>query len=171
MGSDFKDIFGDWRPDDDDRASSERSSEPERRPDRSLNEKEVRVVNVYEIDNGHGNESTIFILLRDNIGREFKIFVKRDVAYAISMAIGNETPDRPFTHDLMKTVMERTGASVERITIDDLWQDTFYAKISIVTNGISQDIDSRPSDALAMAIRFRAPIYVAESVLESTQIP
>ena len=94
MGSDFKDIFGDWRPDDDDRASSERSSEPERRPDRSLNEKEVRVVNVYEIENGHGNESTIFILLRDNIGREFKIFVKRDVAYAISMAIGNETPDR-----------------------------------------------------------------------------
>lgn len=172
MGNDFKDLFGDWRPEDEGRTPPE----SENRGHRPLHEKEVKVVNVYEgvIENSGATTtiqptSTTFVLLRDNFGREFRIFVLRDVAFAISMALENELPDRPFTHDLMKNLLDKLNASVERITIDDLWQDTFYAKITITHNGETMDIDARPSDAIAIALRFRAPIYVAESVLEAAQ--
>lgn len=176
MGNDFKDLFGDWRPEDEGRGPSEGfSPEPENRGQRPLHEKEVKVVNVYEgVIETPGTTavqptSTTFVLLQDNSGRQFRIFVLRDVAFAISMALENELPDRPFTHDLIKNIIERLGATVERITIDDLWQDTFYAKITIARNNETVDIDARPSDAIALALRFRAPIYVAESVLEAAQ--
>lgn len=169
MGNDFRDLFGDWRPDD-------TPPEPENRAQRPLNEKEVKVVNVWEgilepqgLFGGAETKQTYFIQLRDNQGREFRIFVLRDMALSISLALENENPDRPFTHDLMKGILERMGASIERVTIDDLWQDTFYAKISISHNGQTMEVDARPSDAIALALRFRAPIYVAEYVLEAAQ--
>lgn len=172
--SDFKDLFGNWRPGDEepDERSSEDFPEPENRKDRPLNEKEVRVVNVYEgiYESPGGASPTVsntFVLLRDNRGREFKIFVLRDVGLAISMGLEQELPERPFTHDLMKNIIDRLGASVERVTIDDLWQDTFYAKVSIVRDGQTFDIDARPSDAIALALRCRVPIYAAEAVLEA----
>ena len=172
--SDFKDLFGGMGPEDESRLSGDYSVEPENRGYRPLNEREVRVVNVYEgvYDSAQGGGptgGTTFVLLRDNRGREFKIFVLRDVALAISLGLENEAPDRPFTHDLMKAMIERLGAKVERVTIDDLWRDTFYAKIGLIRNGETLEIDARPSDAIAIALRFRAPIYVAESVLESAQ--
>ncbi len=171
--SDFRDFFGGMGPEDDRRPSSDDAGlEPENRGYRSLNEKEVRVVNVYEgiydTPGGQGS-STTFVLLRDNRGREFKIFVLRDVALAISLGLENDPPDRPHTHDLMKTFIDRLGAKVERVTIDDLWNDTFYAKIGLTQNGESIEIDARPSDAIAIALRARAPIYVAEAVLEASQ--
>lgn len=172
MGNDFRDLFGDWRPEDEGRNKPEEFfAEPENRGRRQLNEKEVKVVNVYEATetSGVNTTKTTFVLLRDNFGREFRIFVLPDVAFAISLALENSIPDRPFTHDLMRTIMERLGGTVERVTIDDLWQDTFYAKITLARNGESMDIDARPSDAIAIALRFRAPIYVAESVLEAAQ--
>ena len=170
MGNDFKDLFGDWRPEDDGKRASDGSpTDPEQRPQRSLNEKEVRIVNVYEVDTGNQQNNTTFVLLSDNHGREFKIFVMRDVAYAISSAMENDRPDRPLAHDLMKSILDRLGATVERITIDDLWQDTYYARITLAKGEETFDIDARPSDAMAMALRYRAPIYVAETVLETTQ--
>ena len=173
MGNDFRDLFGDWRPEDDGRSSSEggtdSSRNPEKRPYRELNEKEVRIVNVFEVDTGNPLKNTTFVLLCDNYGREFKIFVMREVAVAISMAIENERPDRPYTHDLMKTLLGRLGCRVDRVVIDDLWQETYYAKITISHGEETFEIDSRPSDAMAMALRFRAPIYVAENILEATQ--
>jgi len=175
VGNDFKDLFGDWRPEEEGQTREEGfQAEPENRMRRALNEKEVKVVNVFEasIESPHGasgSHQTTFVLLRDNRGREFRIFVLRDVALAISMALENEAPDRPFTHDLMKSIMDRLGATVERVTIDDLWQDTFYAKITLNYQNETIDIDARPSDALAIGLRFRAPIYVAESVLEAAQ--
>jgi uncharacterized protein len=170
VSNDFKDLFGEWRPD-----PEGADEEGENRPRRTLNEKEVKVVNVYEgryetVGGGISSESTTFVLMRDNMGREFRIFVLKDVAYAIMMALENETADRPFTHDLMKNFIERLGGTVERVTIDDLWQDTFYAKVSLVRGEEVLDIDARPSDAIAIALRFRAPIYVAEDVLERAQL-
>jgi len=169
VGNDFKDLFGDWRPDD-------TPPEPEGRAQRPLNEKEVKVVNVWEgilepqgLFGNAETRQTYFIQLRDNQGREFRIFVLRDMALSISLALENENPDRPFTHDLMKAILERMGATIERVTIDDLWQDTFYAKVVITYNGQTMEIDARPSDAIALALRFRAPIYVAEYVLEAAQ--
>ena len=176
MSSDFEGIFGsDWRPEDGKRFPLEHGSgEPENRAPRALHEKEVKVVNVFEgvvsgAAAGLPIPTTTFVLLRDNRGREIRIFVVRDVAYAISLALSDESPDRPYTHDLMRVMIERLGARVERVIIDDLWQDTFYAKIYLLKDGAKEvvEIDSRPSDALALALRFRAPIYVAEAVLEA----
>ena len=90
-------------------------------------------------------------------------------AWAISLALEGDAPDRPFTHDLIRLLLERLDATIERIVIDDLWNETFYAKIGLVkAGGETMDIDARPSDAIAMALRFRAPIYMAETVLEAT---
>jgi bifunctional DNase/RNase len=173
VGNDFKDLFGDWRPDEEGRGQNDEfRAEPENRMRRALNEKEVKIVNVYEAvpdgTAGQPAQHTTFVLLRDNRGRELRIYVLRDVALAISLAIEAETPDRPFTHDLMKNILERLGVTVERVTIDDLWQETFYARITLDHKGETLDIDARPSDAIALALRYRAPIYVAEAVLEAT---
>ncbi len=173
MGDDFKDLFGDWRPDELGRGKGDEfRSEPENRMRRALNEKEVKIVNVYEaVPDGSAGQAVqpqTFVLLRDNRGRELRIYVLRDVALAISLALESETPDRPFTHDLMKNILDRLSVSVERVTIDDLWQETFYARITLDNKGETLDIDARPSDAIALALRYRAPIYVAEAVLEAT---
>lgn len=178
MSSDFEGIFGgDWKPEDERHFPLENGSgEPENRAPRALHEKEVKVVNVFEgvvsgSPAGPPAQTTTFVLLRDNRGRDLRIFVVRDVAYAISLAVSDESPDRPYTHDLMRTMLERLGAKVDRVIIDDLWQDTFYAKIYLLRDGSKDvlEIDSRPSDAIALALRFRAPIYVAEAVLEAAQ--
>jgi bifunctional DNase/RNase len=178
VSSDFDGIFGGgWKPEDERRFPQESGKgEPENRGPRALYEKEVKVVNVFEgvvsgAAVGPSPQTTTFVLLRDNRGRNIRIFVVRDVAYAISLAVAEENPDRPYTHDLMRVMLERLGAKLDRVIIDDLWQDTFYAKIYLVRDGVKDvmEIDSRPSDAIALALRFRAPIYVAEAVLEAGQ--
>lgn len=177
MGNDFKDLFGEWPSDsDNDRAGLNDASSPEteNRVRHALNVKECKVVNVYEAsyestDPDVASYKTTFVLLRDSIGRELRIFVLPDVAYAMHTALAEQPPDRPFTHDLMKVIINKLGAEVDRVTIDDLWQDTFYARITLSHGDSVLDIDSRPSDAIALALRFNVPIYVAEVVLESTQ--
>ena len=109
-----------------------------------------------------------FVLLRDNRGRRVPIWVGHFEAWAITLALEGDAPGRPFTHDLLKIVLDRLDATVERVIIDDLWNETFYAKIGLVRKGGEQiEIDARPSDAVAIALRSRAPIYMAEIVLEA----
>lgn len=178
LGNDFKDLFGEWPPDSDNGPAEihdDGSPEPENRVRRALNVKECKVVNVYEAtyestDPEVPSAKTHFVLLRDALSRELRIFIMQDVAYAMHLALEDHAPDRPFTHDLMRTVIHKLGAEVDRVTIDDLWQDTFYARITLSQGEEMIDIDSRPSDAIAIALRFNAPIYVAEAVLESTQV-
>ncbi len=177
LGNDFKDLFGDWPSDADNEHSGldgDCSPENENRVRHALNVKECKVVNVYEASYESTNPEvssykTTFVLLRDSIGRELRIFVLPDVAYAMHTALVEHPPERPFTHDLMKVIINKLGAEVDRVTIDDLWQDTFYARITLSQGETVLDIDSRPSDAIALALRFNVPIYVAEAVLESTQ--
>jgi bifunctional DNase/RNase len=179
---DFDKLFDDdWRPQeaDPDGLSSLRGSEEAQEPGeytsetentrpRSLHEKEVKVMGVY----AHQEQGTIanhFVLLRDNRGRRVPIFVGQFEAWAISLALEGDSPDRPFTHDLIRQLLERLDATIERIIIDDLWNETFYAKIGIVkADGETLELDARPSDAIALALRVRAPIYMAETVLEAT---
>ena len=175
MGNDFKDLFGDWRPEEDGRTAPDNATpETENRIRKPLLEKEVRVINVYEAvpvtDNfdGQPQQKTTFVLLRDNSGRECRIFVLPELAIAISMGLENDIPERPFTHDLMKTLVDRLGGTVERVTIDDLWQETYYARVTVSQGTETLDIDARPSDAIALALRYHAPIYVAESVLAAS---
>lgn len=171
----------DWRPQDLDAdgpaarrggesggEGGESGLEPENRQPRSLNEKEVKVMGVYAHQE-QGTAANHFVLLRDNRGRRVPIWVGQFEAWAISLALEGDSPDRPFTHDLLRLFLERLEATIERIVIDDLWNEVFYAKIELVKpNGESTDIDARPSDAIALALRFHAPIYMAESVLEAT---
>ncbi|BDI33020.1 hypothetical protein CCAX7_50710 [Capsulimonas corticalis] len=195
MASDFDKLFGDdWRPQDPEPGGSSGrgpdgesspltpesfsgamddrfSSETENRTPRSLNEKEIKVVNVY-VHQEQGAPAQHFVLLRDNKGRRVPIWVGQFEAWAIMMALEGEAPDRPMTHDLIKLALERLDVKIERITIDDLWNDTFYAKINVVrADGSTLDIDARPSDAIAVAVRAHAPIYMAEAVLEATVRP
>lgn len=149
------------------------TSEIENRRPRKLDEKEVEVVGVYEHQEEGmppGHSSPAFVLLRDKLGRQVLIWVGRFEAYSISIALEGITFDRPMTHDLLKNILDRLGGTVDRILIDDLWQDTYYAKISVTSNGVSADIDCRPSDAIALALRTKSPIYMAESVLEQSAI-
>ena len=184
MPGDFDKLFDDdWRPQDSDLEGalfpvetggeaggppSDFTSERENRTPKSLNEKEVKVMGVY----AHQDQGTIanhFVLLRDNRGRRVPIFVGQFEAFAISVALEGESPDRPFTHDLIRLMLERLDAKIEQIVIDDLWNETFYAKIGILrATGERMEIDARPSDAIALALRVRAPIYMAETVLEAT---
>jgi bifunctional DNase/RNase len=193
----FKDLFGeDWKPSDSDGGvegkgyhpvdgsndgsnlnggpegrSLEFTSELENRTPRTLNEKEVKVMGVY-IQQEQGLAPQHFVLFRDNRGRLVRIWVGPFEAISISNAIENEPMDRPLTHDLLKIMLDRLGASVERIIIDDLWKETFYAKITLVKpNGEFTEIDARPSDAVAIGLRAKAPIYMAESVLEMSVRP
>jgi bifunctional DNase/RNase len=191
LASDFKDLFGeDWRPGDypeggdtsgfqpvegsnegkGPRPSAEMrgdfTSETENRTPRTLNEKEVKVMGVF-MQQEQGLQAQHFVVFRDNRGRLVRIWVGQFEALSISNAIDNESMDRPLTHDLLKIVMERLGGSIDRVIIDDLWKETFYAKITLAKpGGELTEIDARPSDAVAIALRAKAPIYMAESVLE-----
>jgi len=135
--------------------------ELEARRSRELNEKEVKVMGVYE----HPSSGP-FVLLRDSRGRNLPIWIGQPEALSISLAVDGAATPRPMTHDLMKIIIERLGANVEFILIDDLYNNVYYAKVTMRQDGRAVDIDCRPSDAIAVALRFKAPIYVADAVLE-----
>jgi bifunctional DNase/RNase len=138
--------------------------EVEARRSRELNEKEVKIVGVYDHPRGP------FVLLRDSRGRAMPIWVGNAEALSISIALEGTPTPRPLTHELMKIVLERLGGIVESALVDDLYNNTYYAKLSVRTNGRVMDIDCRPSDAIAVALRCRVPIYVADAVLEEAQV-
>ncbi len=112
-----------------------------------------------------GEQVQRFVLLSDG-ERKLPIVIGPFEATSITLALEGQHPDRPMTHDLMKSIIERLDTRVERIVIDDLWGSTYYAKIVFSKDGEEMEIDSRPSDAIALAVRFEAPIYVAEGILE-----
>ena len=77
---------------------------------------------------------------------------------------------RPMTHDLLRSVLEELGGSVERIEVTDLRDNTYFALIHLIVDGRSVAVDSRPSDAISLALRTKCPIYVAKKVLESSSV-
>lgn len=148
-------------------------SEIENLQPRNLEQKEVKVMGVYEHQEQglpQALKDTYFVLLRDNLARQVLIWIGRFEAYAISVALEGASFDRPMTHDLLKNMVEKLGGTVERIVIDDIWQDTYYSKISVALDGNVVDVDARPSDAIALALRVKAPIYMAESILEHENV-
>lgn len=143
--------------------------ENENRAPRQLDEKEVKVMGVYE-QQGQEESPETFVLLRDNQDRLVPIWIGQFEAVAISVALAGGTFPRPMTHDLLKIVIDRLGGRVERVVIDDLWERTYYAKLSITADGNVAEIDCRPSDAIAVGLRANAPIYMAEAVLAQSAI-
>ncbi len=112
------------------------------------------------------------ILLKDAADRRaLPIYISQDQAKAIINALEKQTPPRPFTHDLIVNIFDSCDIKVDRITIDSLQDNTFYASIVINQNGMLKEIDARPSDAIAVAIRTKAPIWVIEEVIADASIP
>src|SRR3954465_8901004 len=98
--------------------------------------------------------------------RKFTIVIGSPEALAIDRRLNDKQTARPMTHDLLASVIETLGGQMERIEINDLQTGTFYARIHIRQNGKVLEVDSRPSDAIALGIATMVPIYVAEHVLE-----
>ena len=108
------------------------------------------------------------ILLKEVDGKKrLPIIIGAFEAQAIALEIEGIKPPRPLTHDLLKQLTDSLGGTVLEIVIDELRDNTFYAKIILEVSGFSQEIDARPSDAIALAVRAQAPIYVYDTVMEA----
>lgn len=111
------------------------------------------------------------VLLKEIVAnRWLPIWIGPAEAEAIHVKVNNITVPRPLTHDLLASVIASLGAKVHYITVNDLRNDTFFAKIMLIVDSKEMEIDSRPSDALALAVRVNAPIYVEDSVLDRAGI-
>jgi uncharacterized protein len=111
------------------------------------------------------------VLLKTADGNKFlPIWIGHPEAAAILMKLQSQAPPRPMTHDLMSELLEHLEAQVVRITVTELRENTFYAQITVQQDGREIEIDSRPSDAIALAIRAEAPIFAADSVIEESAI-
>lgn len=106
------------------------------------------------------------VILKEVDGeRHLPIWIGSYEAEAIAMELQGVTASRPLPYDLMRTVIDDLGGTVERITVTDLSDDVFYARIILRKDGREIEVDSRPSDAIALAVRARVPILVDESVM------
>ncbi|MDQ3772566.1 MAG: bifunctional nuclease family protein [Actinomycetota bacterium] len=111
------------------------------------------------------------VLLKEVDGdRYLPIWIGAVEATAIAFALqGIQTP-RPLTHDLLRDILNETNTAVERVVINDLVEQTFYATIRMAANAGNSEVSSRPSDAIALAVRINAPIFASEEVLEQAGI-
>jgi len=116
------------------------------------------------------NYQRVVILKGKVAGRYLPIWIGPDEADAIAVKLQGVSVPRPLTHDLLHSVIDNLGATVSFIVVNDVKNDTFYAKIVFNVNDKEIEVDSRPSDALALAVRARVPIYVEESVLDKAGI-
>ncbi|QTA81743.1 Bifunctional nuclease domain-containing protein [Desulfonema limicola] len=115
--------------------------------------------------------NTPIIILKDQENRALPIWIGLLEATAIASALQNIHFERPMTHDLFKNFTEMLNMSVSKIEICDLKDNTFYSRIYFMSGEKVFDIDARPSDAIAIAIRFKAPIYVDETVMAKSDMP
>jgi bifunctional DNase/RNase len=110
------------------------------------------------------------VILRDTQSQLFlPIWIGVFEANAIALRIEGVEPPRPMTHDLLRLVLDQLGAAVEKIVISDLRESTFFALIHLRHGDDSVTVDARPSDAIALALRVSAPIFVLRSVLDKAQ--
>ncbi len=111
------------------------------------------------------------VLLKTADGNKFlPIWIGQPEAAAILMKLQGASTPRPMTHDLVTDMLEQLDAQVVRITVTELRDNTFFASVTVQQNGSEIDVDSRPSDAIALAIRSDAPIFAADSVIEDSAI-
>ncbi len=116
------------------------------------------------------SQHRVIVLKEVDIQRYLAIWIGPDTAEAIHMHLQNVVVARPMTHDLMKNIVTAMDGIISHITINDLRNDVFYAQIVLDVKGKSLTIDSRPSDALALAVRAGAKIFIGESVMEQASI-
>jgi bifunctional DNase/RNase len=123
----------------------------------------VEIAGLHQTPTGSG--AYALILREVNGTRNLPIIIGAFEAQAIAMELEGIKPPRPLTHDLTKNIIESLGATLVEIIIDELRDNTFYAKLILDVSSMSQEIDARPSDAIALSVRFKCPIYANESVM------
>ena len=112
------------------------------------------------------------VILKDLEGKRYlPILIGPFEATAIMLALEGQTVPRPLSHDLMRTLLETLQAKLEHVVIHDIKDSTFFAKLVIRTNGEVQEIDARPSDGIALALRMQAPIYVTDKIALEETVP
>ncbi len=116
------------------------------------------------------NFNRVVVLKEKSADRYLVIWIGPAEAEAIAMRLGEVQAPRPQTHDLLRSMIDCLGAQVSHIIVNDLNNDTYYARIILDQAGKVLEVDSRPSDAIALAVRAQVPIYAEESVLERAAI-
>jgi bifunctional DNase/RNase len=116
------------------------------------------------------NYQRVVILKEKDSDRFLPIWIGPAEADAIAVRLQDVQVARPLTHDLLRSAIEQLGAAISHIVVNELSNDTFFAKIMLQVDGKDVEIDSRPSDAIALAVRVQAPIYADESVLDKAGV-
>ena len=130
----------------------------------------MREVQIYGVSFDMVGKQPIVLLKTVDDNRFLPIWIGHPEAAAILMKLqGADTP-RPMTHDLIVDMLDQADTTCERISITELRDNTFYASITLSVSGSEIEIDSRPSDALALAVRMAAPIFVADEVIDESSI-
>jgi bifunctional DNase/RNase len=125
----------------------------------------IESVRVHMLSNRH------VVILKDPAGdRYLPIWIGAWEASAIAMRLQGLTAERPLTHDLFAAALERLGVRISRVVISELADETYHAQLHLERDGVEVEVDSRPSDALALAVRAEADIYADESVLEQAAL-
>ena len=108
----------------------------------------------------------VLVLRESGRGRLLMIWVGVNEANAIAMKLQGVTPERPLTHDLIVNMLEAIGTRVDRIVISDLADETYHARLELSSQDARHDVDARPSDAIALAVRLGTPIFATTDVLD-----
>ncbi len=112
------------------------------------------------------------VILKDLEGKRYlPILIGPFEATSIALALEGAAVPRPLSHDLMRTMLETLDAKLEQIVIHDIRESTFFAKLVVRTNGETQEIDARPSDGIALALRMQAPIFVSDKIVLEEALP
>jgi uncharacterized protein len=125
---------------------------------------------IYGVSFDLGSKQPIVLLKTADGNRFLPIWIGHPEAAAILMKLQGASTPRPMTHDLVTDMLSQLEARVTRITVTELRDNTFYASITIQMNGTEIEVDSRPSDAIALAVRAEAPIFAADDVIEESAI-
>jgi|Deesub1362A_J573_1020465.scaffolds.fasta_scaffold00036_158 hypothetical protein len=128
----------------------------------------VDVKGVYVTSSGVGMAPVV--LLEDTGGRILQIFIGVAEALSIHSALNNEIAPRPMTHDLFVSVLDRLKVDVEKIVVDDLNEGIFYARMFLKIDGEEVEVDARPSDSIAIALRTRSDIFVRTDILDTVGV-
>ena len=116
------------------------------------------------------NYQRVVILKEKESDRYLPIWIGPAEADAIAVRLQEVAVSRPLTHDLLRSIIDALGGSIQYIVVNDLTNDTFYARIIMDVDGRTMEIDSRPSDAIALAVRVQVPIFAEEAVLEKAGV-
>ena len=130
----------------------------------------MQQMNVYGVSFDLVGKQPIVLLKTVEGNRFLPIWIGHPEAAAILMKLQNAATPRPMTHDLVTDMLEKLEARVTRIAVTELRENTFYAVVTVAVDGSEIEIDSRPSDAIALAVRSDAPIFADDSVIEESAI-